>query len=354
MKIAIVAGGTGGHIYPGIAVAQEIKRRDKDAAILFLGSEEGMEKDLVTREGFALCFIKARALLRTFSYKALSAPFISFVGFLQSILILKKFRPNLLLSTGGYTSLPAVLAARLLGIPIILQEQNALPGAVNRINSRFAKEIFISFKESLRYLPGKVLGNPVRRQIYEAQRDPSRRKFGFNPDDKVVLVMGGSQGAKRINESVVYSLANLPDPVKIMHIIGKRDFDWVTSYLGGKTNKNYIPISYLYDMSEALAAADLVVSRAGATAIAEFLARKLPMILVPFPYAAQDHQRLNAEILVKDGAAILIKDSDFSPERFTKLLNETLSNYDKMKSVLNEKVMPNAAERIVDYIYAQA
>ena len=353
MKIAIVAGGTGGHIYPGIAIAQEIKRRNREAKILFLGSKEGMENDLVSREGFLIQFIKARPLIRAISYKALTAPFVSFIGLLQSIFILNKFRPDYLLSTGGYTSLPAVLAASLLKIPVFLQEQNALPGAVNRICRRFAKEVFLSFNESLKYLQGIVLGNPVRRQIYEAERDFCRKKFNLRPEDKVILVMGGSQGAKRINETVLHSLADLPSGVKIIHIIGKRDFNWVSSYLGGKAYKNYIPLSYLYDMSEALAAADLVVSRAGATAIAEFLARQIPMILVPFPYAANDHQTVNAKIIVKEGAAIMAKDSEFTKERFIKLINETLSSYDKMKRVLLEKVKPNAAERIVDYIYAQ-
>lgn len=351
MKIAIVSGGTGGHIYPGIAIAQEIKRRDPGASILFIGSEEGLENELIPREEYPIKLIKSRALLRKLSYKAISAPFVSAIGFFQSIWILKFFSPKFLISTGGYASLPAVLAARLLRIPILLHEQNVLPGAVNRISQRFAKKIFLSFRESLKYMKGEVVGNPVRREIIEAERETARKNLNLSPDQKVILVMGGSQGSKKINETVLSSLERLPSDVKILHIIGNRDFGWVKRYLEGKKMENYQALPYLHAMADTLAACDLVVSRAGATAIAEFLVRGLPMILIPFPYAAEDHQRLNAQIIAECGGALIIDDNDLTPEKFISIITDSSLNYGKMKESARKLAKPNAAERIVESIY---
>lgn len=348
MRIVIVSGGTGGHIYPGIAIAQEIKRRSPSASILFLGSKEGLEKELVPREGFEIKLVWARALLRQLSYQAVSAPFVSLIGFFQSLKILKEFSPDILVSTGGYASLPVVFAAKARGIPILLLEQNVLPGAVNRLSRRFAKKCFLSWPQSEQYIKGVVVGNPVRRAIIEAKQRSSR-----GPDNKkVVLVVGGSQGSQKINEAVVSALPELPAEVQVLHIIGNRDSGWVSRYLEGKKVKNYQALPYLHDMSQALASADLVVSRAGATAIAEFLVCGLPMVLVPFPYAAEDHQRLNAKAVADSGAAIVVEDKDFSSQKFIELINDSSLNYDKMSKASAALARPEAAERIVRYIYA--
>ncbi|MFC1637591.1 undecaprenyldiphospho-muramoylpentapeptide beta-N-acetylglucosaminyltransferase [Candidatus Margulisiibacteriota bacterium] len=352
MRIAIVSGGTGGHIYPGIAVAQAIKQRDAGAELLFIGSQEGLEKELIAREGYGVKLIKARALLRKLSYQALSAPFVSVWGFFQSLKILRRFSPQVLISTGGYASLPVVLAARSLGIPVVLHEQNVLPGAVNRFCARFARKVFLTFDGSQQYLAGEVVGNPVRAEIISAEREAARKKFSLDPRARVVLVVGGSQGAKKINETVISSLDVLPADVQVLHIIGNRDFGWVSRCLEGREVVNYRPLPYLHDMADALAAADLVVSRAGATAISEFLVRGLPMCLIPFPYAANDHQRLNAEVVASAGAAVVVRDQDLSPEKFVKVITDPGLNYDKMRGSCRQLARPEAAERIVDYIYA--
>ncbi|MFC1511080.1 undecaprenyldiphospho-muramoylpentapeptide beta-N-acetylglucosaminyltransferase [Candidatus Margulisiibacteriota bacterium] len=348
MKIVIVSGGTGGHIYPGLAIAQEIKRRESAAQILFMGSREGLESELI--DGVKLIY--ARALLRKISYKAITAPFVSLLGFIQAVFILNKNRPKLVFSTGGYASLPVALAARLLGIPFILHEQNVLPGAVNRLCSKFARKIFLSFPRTLKYLQGEVVGNPVRREIREAGREAARKRLGFAPNDKVVLVVGGSQGAKRINETVVGSLAMLPSGVQVLHIIGQRDFNWIEKQIAGRQISNYHPYSYLRNMADVLAAADLAVSRAGATAISEFLIRGTPMVLVPFPFSAEGHQRLNARAIADGGGAIIVEDKDFTPGKFIELITDSGLDYDKMGQACRRLSRPDAAERIVDYIYA--
>ena len=344
MKIVIVSGGTGGHIYPGIAIAEEIKMRDTNASILFLGSEKGLEKELVAGKGYAIKLIKSR--------KTISSLFISLIGFFQALVILRGFSPKALIATGGYASLPAVLAAKVLRIPIVLHEQNVLPGTVNRLGQRLAEKVFLSFAESLKYIPGEVVGNPVRREILEAQKENARGKLNLPLDKKVILVMGGSQGSKKINETVISSLANLPADKHILHIVGARDFGWVNSYLKDRKINNYQAFPYVHEMGNILAAADIVISRAGATAIAEFLVRGLPMVLIPFPYAADNHQLLNAKAVADAGGAIIVDDRDFTPARFIELINDAALNYDKMSQAVKKLARPQAAKRIVSYIYA--
>ena len=351
MKIVIVAGGTGGHIYPGLAIAEEIKRREPDSSILFIGSEEGLENELIGREGYNLVLIRARAWLRKLSYKALSAPFVSAIGFFQALRILKSFSPEIILSTGGYASLPVVLAGKLLGIPVFLQEQNVLPGAVNRFCHRFAKKTLLAFDESLPYLTGEVVGNPVRRKIREASKAAALKNLKLPQDKKIVLIMGGSQGSKKINETVISAIESVPPGLFILHLIGNRDYAWVSRYLNGKKIDNYRALPYLHDMADALAAADLVISRAGATAIAEFLVRGLPMILIPFPYAAEDHQRLNARVIGQKGGAIMVEDAVFTPQKFIEILGQAGLDYAKMKAACLSLARPEAAEKIVDLIY---
>jgi UDP-N-acetylglucosamine--N-acetylmuramyl-(pentapeptide) pyrophosphoryl-undecaprenol N-acetylglucosamine transferase len=348
MRIAIAAGGTGGHIYPGIAVAQEIKSKDPAAVILFIGGREGLEKDLVPRAGFKIKLIWARALLRKLSYKAVSAPFISVVGFFQALKVLHDFSPSILFSTGGYASLPVVLAAKVMGIPILLHEQNILPGAVNRFCSRFARKVFLTFDDSSRYMTGEVVGNPVRQEVLSANRASARQELGLRDNQKMILIMGGSQGARRINQAIWEAAAEIPAGTCVYHIIGKRDYGRLTV----KDSDSYHPLNYVHTVAPLLAAADLVVSRAGATAMAEFLARHLPMVLVPFPYSAEDHQRLNARFVQKAGAAVVVEDADFNAGSFIRLLKNTGLNYAKMQTAAAALARPTAGRIITNYIYA--
>jgi len=343
MKIVIAAGGTGGHIYPGIAIAQNF-----NGQVLFIGSCEGLEKEIVPKYGFAIKLIKARGMLRKLSYKAVSAPFVSFIGFIQSLLILNDFKPAALVSTGGYASLPVVFAAKCLRIPIILQEQNLLPGMANKFCARFSDKVFLSFEESKQYLKGEVVGNPVRLEII----NPAAEDLALPKDKKIVLVMGGSQGAKAINKLILQILNLLDKSIYLVQVIGKRDFPWVVKALKGLKTDNYRPLAYAHNMPAYLNAASLVISRAGATAIAEYLAVGLPMVLIPFPYAAENHQLLNARSVEEKGAAIVIEEENLKPEEFAGIINKISVNYDKMKKVSSSLAQKDAAKKIVDFIYA--
>lgn len=349
MKIVIVSGGTGGHIYPGIAIAEELRARDQKAELLFIGSSEGLEKELVPRAGFNIKLIKARALPRKLSYKAISAPFVSAVGFFQALALIIAFKPQALISTGGYASLTSVVAARLLSVPVYIHEQNVFPGITNRLCFRFANKIFLSFQESLAFHAGIVVGNPIRKEILAINKEAARKSLSIPGGKKVVLIMGGSQGARTINQTIIKSLAKIDgNKWEIIHLIGKRDYAPMTINLANYPF--YRPVDYLYNVGEAIAASDLVVSRAGATAIAEFTAGGVPMILVPFPFSAEGHQDLNAAVAAKAGAGIVIKNDNFVPEVFIETLKEMENKLNQMGQAAKSLAKPAAARKIVDII----
>jgi UDP-N-acetylglucosamine--N-acetylmuramyl-(pentapeptide) pyrophosphoryl-undecaprenol N-acetylglucosamine transferase len=344
MKVIIVAGGTGGHIYPGIAVAEEIKRRNRSNELLFVGSREGLEGKLVRQEGFQIELIRARGLLRKFSYKAISAPFVSCLGFFDALRIMDSFKPDRLISMGGYVSLPVVLAARLKRIPVLLHEQNSIPGIVNRLCSRLARWITLSFKETQKYLKGRVTGNPVRKRILDAKRSKAIRP--------TLLIMGGSQGALSINTAI----PDLLDKFKglnldILHITGERDFDQIKNIRDFSPYPFYHLRRYMYNIEEGLALADLVVSRAGATAISEILALGIPSILIPFPYSAEGHQEANAKILKEQGAAELLDNRNLSllPELVESIIGDPKRS-EAMSRAAAGLAKRDAAKRIVDLI----
>ncbi len=351
MKIAIVAGGTGGHIYPGLAIAEEFKRRTGSHDILFIGSREGLEKDLVPQAGFKVRLISSRALPRRLSLKSFTAPFIVLWGFFQALSLLRSYRPQVLISTGGYASLPSIIAAWFLRVPIYVHEQNVLPGMANRFSFRFARKALLSFERSLDFVSGVVVGNPVRRAILAADRETARRRSGYAPSDRVFLVMGGSQGARRINQSVAAALPLIRAAgTRIIHLVGRRDRPMVDQIIGSAKYGFYRRADYLYDMADALAAADIAISRAGATAIAEFMARGIPMVLVPYPFSAEGHQDLNAQVIADAGAGIVVRDSDFDPQKFIQLLKGEGLDLVRMGKNALKLARPQAAEEIVNAI----
>ncbi len=331
MKLVIVAGGTGGHIYPGLALAEEFLKKNGQTELLFVGTENGLEKELIAREGYQLKLIKGRTILN------------SLFGVVQALKILRRFRPQVLVSTGGYASLPVVVAAWLIKIPVFLLEQNVLPGRTNRLCRRLARQLFLSFAESLKYIDGLVTGNPVRRIISETVRPAAG-------DTRTVLVMGGSQGARRLNEAVLVAKRSLPPGIRLIHLVGKRDF----GFFQIESAANYLPIPYANNINDYLAQADLVISRAGATAIAEFLVMGLPMVLIPYPFAADGHQSLNAQAVEAAGAARVILDAEFNGAKLLEIIKAEPATYAKMSQAARRLGRPDAAARIVNEIYARS
>ena len=372
MRLIVAGGGTGGHIYPALAVAKWVLRDVPGSSVLYVGSRKGLEAGIVPKEGIPFEAITVSGLARKSLLRRIGSVGNACLGLYQSAGIIRRFRPDVVLGTGGYVSGPVVLASVMLGIPTALQEQNVFPGMTTRLLARFARVAFVPFEETCRHLPRNtrtvVTGNPVRPEVLSCDRDRARQRFGLQPDDKLVLIFGGSRGAATINRAaidmirILYSAepsSKKMDRAKILFVTGetyyseaKRLLD--SFFVRGMGQENYGNIMiepYLFEMEEALAAADLVVCRAGAMTLAEIAARGLPAILIPSPNVVHDHQGHNARVFQASGAAIVIDDEEANGEKLAGAiwaLVEDEVTLAKLRERSKSLGKPDATRRIVD------
>jgi UDP-N-acetylglucosamine--N-acetylmuramyl-(pentapeptide) pyrophosphoryl-undecaprenol N-acetylglucosamine transferase len=353
MRVLIAAGGTGGHIYPGIAVAQEIVRRDAQSQVRFVGTARGLETKLVPKAGFDLSLIDSTGLKNVSLVARMKGVIILPRSFVSAGRVILEFRPDVVVGAGGYVSGPVVLMAALLRRPTLVMESNALPGWTNRVLARFVKRAAVSFEQALPFFRGKgvVTGNPVRREFFEI---PAKRR---EPGKLSLLVFGGSQGARAINEAMVAALPGLktlPIDLRIKHQTGPADFEKVKAgYAAAGWNEHAEVCSYIDNMMNDFAAADLVICRAGATTTAELIAAGKASIMIPFPYAADDHQRKNAEALQAAGAARMIVQEEASGERLIREISELSQNpslLDRMEEAGRRLAHGDAAAAAVDLL----
>jgi len=351
VRIAIAGGGTGGHLFPGVAIAEEFRRRDRNSNVLFIGTKRGLEARVLPPIGFDLATldvegVKGRGLVRSVAALAKIPR-----SLLQSRRIIGRFAPDVVIGVGGYASGPAVLAAHFMGLPTAIAEQNAIPGETNRILGRFADRIFVSFPETARrFRPDRVrvTGNPIRAAI--AGGEQRSRKPG---EPFTVLVFGGSQGAHRINLAVLEALPHLADMrerLRIIHQTGKDDLEMVRKGYGDRSMGAEV-LPFITDMASAYGKADLLVCRAGATSIAEITASGKAAIFIPFPHAVNDHQTKNAELLVNRGAAEMIPERDLSGESLSGVIRRLAGNpaaVEDMGRKAGELGSARAAADIVD------
>ncbi len=314
MRVLIAAGGTGGHIYPGIAVANEIMRREPQSEIRFVGTARGLENKLVPRAGFELSIIDSVGLKNVGFAARLRGLMILPKSFTEARRVIAGFRPNVVIGAGGYVSGPVLLSAALMRLPTLAMESNALPGWTNRRLARFVEKAAVSFEESLPYFRGKgvVTGNPVRREFFEI---PARER---DPEEFSILLFGGSQGARAINNAMVEALPlidGLKSCLRITHQTGEADFESVNAAYRAAGWDRANVTRYVDNMVNAFAEVDLVICRAGATTTAELIAAGKASLMIPFPLAADDHQRKNAEALQAAGGTKMILQSDLSGER---------------------------------------
>jgi UDP-N-acetylglucosamine--N-acetylmuramyl-(pentapeptide) pyrophosphoryl-undecaprenol N-acetylglucosamine transferase len=315
MKVLIAGGGTGGHLFPGIALAEELLTRHPNNEVVFVGTSRGLEARVVPQAGYPLELISTRGL-KGMGFKQLMKSLLVLPwSFIQSWQILRRHKPDVVVGVGGYASGPLVMAAYLQRVPTAVQEQNAIPGLTNRILGKFARVVFVSFDEAKPYFPdgkAQLVGNPIRRKLLDnyLRSRAQTGKFGL-------LVFGGSQGARAINDRMMEALphlADLKDELFVLHQTGKADGDRVREgyrRLGFKAEV----VEFIDDMSSAYARADLVICRAGATTLAEITVCKKASLLIPFPFAADNHQEINAQALVKNGAAIMVREAELSGEK---------------------------------------
>jgi UDP-N-acetylglucosamine--N-acetylmuramyl-(pentapeptide) pyrophosphoryl-undecaprenol N-acetylglucosamine transferase len=349
MKVIIAAGGTGGHIYPGIAIAREFKRRDANAEILFVGTPRGLESKIVPREGFALEMIQVGAL-KSVSFAQRGKSLLQLPMSLAAALkILKAFRPDVVVGIGGYSSGPTLLMAALSRIPTMIVEPNAMPGFTNRVLARFVDAAALTFEEANRYCRGRgqVTGNPIRSDFALLQKKRRGERIQ-------VLLFGGSQGAHAINEAMVKTLPLLvekKDKLAVTHQTGEKDFEMVRRGYedAGFADADIRP--FIDDMARQFEKADVLICRSGATTAAEVAAAGKAAIFIPFPFASDDHQRKNAEAFERAGAGRMIVQKDLTPERLAQELNrliESPGEIDKMEEASRKLGRADAAERTVD------
>ncbi|MFZ5631872.1 MAG: undecaprenyldiphospho-muramoylpentapeptide beta-N-acetylglucosaminyltransferase [Bacillota bacterium] len=321
MKFVVTGGGTGGHIYPALAIARGIKDRF-GAEIFYIGGTRGLESEIVPREGLPFHAIPLAGFRRRLSPSNMVVAWRAALGVKRARRLLKEIRPAAVIGTGGYVCGPVVLAAALSGIPTLIHEQNAFPGITNKILSRFTGCVALTFADAGKFFPAgavlKVTGLPVRKEIVTTSRNRAREKLGLSPDGLLVLSFGGSQGARSINSAMLHVLkqfAGRPG-IRFLHVTGPANYDqFLAGFKSGinlPDSGNITITSYMYDMPAALAAADLAICRAGAATCAELTAVGLPAILIPYPHAAENHQEYNARALERKGAAMVIRDRDLT------------------------------------------
>jgi UDP-N-acetylglucosamine--N-acetylmuramyl-(pentapeptide) pyrophosphoryl-undecaprenol N-acetylglucosamine transferase len=356
MRVLIAAGGTGGHIYPGIAVAKEILRRDPESHVRFVGTARGLENKLVPQAGFELSIIDSAGLKNVGPVARARGLMVLPKSFLAARTLIRAFQPEVVIGAGGYVSGPVVLTAALLKLPTVVMESNALPGWTNRVLARFVDKAAVSFDAALPFFRGKavVTGNPVRREFFEI---PERDHDAAGNGQFSVLVFGGSQGAHAINEAMIAALpalSDLKDGLRIMHQTGEADFETAqASYLAAGWSERASVTKYIDNMVAAFAAVDLVVCRAGATTTAELIAAGKASVMIPFPFAADDHQRKNAEALERAGAGRMILQEDLSGERLAQEITALIREPDRitaMQQAARKLARGNAAAAVVDMI----
>lgn len=330
MNVVFTGGGTGGHLYPAIAVADALGERAHSA---FIGTADRLESTIVPKAGYPLFAVASRPLVRKLSLELIRTLLANARGTLQSLRVLSHLRPDIVIATGGYVCFPVVVAARMLRMvrrfrgPIALVEPNAHPGLTNRLLAPLIDEVWGAFATADPRFAGKYVhtGIPVRAQLRTLpSREDALARLGLSPRRQTILAMGGSQGARSINDALAALVKSdgLPDGWQLIHVTGEREYDRVRAALGPSGGSEQAVRPYLHDLSDAYAAADLVIARAGASTLGELAALGKPAVLIPYPHAADDHQRENAKRFVEAGAAVVMDDRDIVAGRLRGVLAE--------------------------------
>lgn len=360
MRVVLSGGGTGGHIYPAISIAEQCRIRMPDCQLLYIGSQRGLEKDIVPKAGIPFKAIEITGFKRSISWDNIK----TVMRFLRAVksckAILKQFNPDIVVGTGGYVCGPVIYAAAKLGIPTLIHEQNVLPGLTNRFLSKHAMSIAVSFQDSKPHFAKakRVLytGNPCATAVVQANADNGWASLNLPPKSKLVIIVGGSGGAQAINEVMIEMaehVGNLPD-VHFVYVTGESYYQTTKQALDARYDvlpDNLHVMSYIYNMPEVLAASSLIVNRSGASFTAEITALGLPSILIPSPNVTNNHQEANARSLADAGAAVLLLEKDLHAERLFSEIEKIMSNNfisETMAQKARQMGKPDAAECVLD------
>jgi UDP-N-acetylglucosamine--N-acetylmuramyl-(pentapeptide) pyrophosphoryl-undecaprenol N-acetylglucosamine transferase len=372
--LMIAGGGTGGHIYPAIAIAREYAARDASCNVVFVGTEKGLEKTIVPKAGFPLEFINVGGLKGKGGLDLIRNVLKLPLGFLDAWRVVGKHRPGVVLGVGGYSSGPVLVAAKLRGVPTIIHEANAFPGLANRVVARFVTTVAVAFADALPRMnrkDGVVTGNPIRAEFFEVAKrvmpsgveasppsgDPSTVSAARDDERKQrLLIFGGSQGSRILNDNMTGALlflARLKDTLDIVHQTGPNELEKVKAAYRQSAFPNARVVPYLDPMSDEIAAADLVVSRSGAMTVGELSAVGRAAVLVPFAAATNNHQELNARVVERAGGAVVITEAELTPEKLARTISDIVSDpqrASRMGAASQTLATPDATKNIVDLI----
>ncbi|MEW5798906.1 MAG: undecaprenyldiphospho-muramoylpentapeptide beta-N-acetylglucosaminyltransferase [Bacteroidota bacterium] len=358
MTILFAAGGTGGHLYPAIAIAEEIKKREPNAKIIFAGTKEKIEARVIPQKRFEFVTIWISGFSRRLRISNLLFPIKVIVSLFQSFFVIRKSKPSVVIGTGGYVCGPVLFVASLLRIPTVVHESNSYPGVTTRMLANRVTKVFITFEATKKWISTKanieVVGNPTREELSSVTKEAGCKYFNLDPKKKTVFAFGGSLGSASIN-------AVMPD---VIDDAIKNDYQviWQTGESKAETLKSFqkhdtIKVRrYMENIEFAYAAADMVVSRAGATTLAELTRLGKPAILVPYPYAAANHQELNAQMMVDAGAAFMVRDGQLQ-EKLLPMIKELLMNEQLLREMGENSIKlgkPNAGSEIAEKIFAMS
>lgn len=335
MKIIVSGGGTGGHIYPAIALIRHLLKKDESIECLFVGTENGLEAEIVPKQGIPLKTVKISGFKRKVSLENVRTIFRFFNAVRKSKKYIKEFQPDIVIGTGGYVCGPVVYAAAKKKIPTIIHEQNSVPGLTNKFLAKYVTKVAISFPDSAKYFPtDKVVmtGNPRASEVVQGEyskEKASLKELGLDPGKKTVLVVGGSRGAKPINDAMMSTVDQWKDKgYQCLYVTGEAHYQKIKEQFDQQVNevKNLVFVPYIHDMPAILNEVDLLVARAGATTLAEITALGLPSILIPSPYVTNNHQEKNARSLEKESAAKVILEKESTPEKLMKEIDHVLNH----------------------------
>jgi UDP-N-acetylglucosamine--N-acetylmuramyl-(pentapeptide) pyrophosphoryl-undecaprenol N-acetylglucosamine transferase len=369
-RVLIAAGGTGGHVFPGLALARTLKELLPSAEVRFAGTSRGIENQAVPAAGFPLDLLPILPLSRRLSIQTVLSPFAAVGGTAAALRLLRRERIEVVAGMGGYVTLPVAAAARLAGIPVVLHEQNAIPGVANRLAARFARTVAVGVEAAAEAFPqGRtvVTGNPVRPELARLDRTRLRelgqKELGLDPDRATLLVFGGSQGARHINQALVAATPHWPKPerVQILHACGRREEGQVReAWAAADPQSRGLKVRvepFIERMDLAYAACDLALTRAGALTVAELTAAGVPAIMVPLPHATADHQAGNARAVASGGGAVVLRDEDLSGERLAATAAPLLEDPErlaKMSAAMASMAFPTAAQELAALVLEAA
>lgn len=358
MKIVLTGGGTGGHVYPAISIAQALKKLSgSDAELLYIGSSHGPECDIARNAGLEFISIPSGPISKMLSLRNARSLAMLFAGIFRARKVLKEFAPDVVVGTGGYVTAAILMAQRSLGGPIVIQEQNVRPGRTNTLLAKIADKICVSFDDSVDYMPKEkteVTGLPIRSQFIDMPpKADARRELGLNEDLFTIVAVGGSQGARKPNEIIAGAWPIIDDgATQLLHQVGERNINEMRNLLGPPEERSHYAVEAYIDVPLAFAGADLVISRSGGT-VAEITAAGRPSILFPYPYHKDQHQKRNAEYLVEHGAAVMCEDLSTTSEQLADIISRLRSSPQQLASMASASAAlgkPDAAERIAQIV----